>query len=76
MLGIAVFSESVTGLTADGFTVTGGTAGLLSGSGSGPYILSVNPAGQGPVICQVSSGAAQDVAGNGTQDPLREVTAA
>jgi hypothetical protein len=58
------FSESVTGLTAAGITVTGGTKGALSGSGAGPYTLPVTPTADGDVACQVDAGAAQDTAGN------------
>jgi hypothetical protein len=59
------FGESVTGLTAAGITVTNGTKGALSGSGSGPYTLPVTPTADGAVTCQVTAGAAQDAAGNG-----------
>lgn len=59
------FPESVTGLTADGFTVTGGTKGTLTGNGAGPYVLAVTPAVDGPVTCRVNAGAARDAANNG-----------
>lgn len=57
------FSESVTGLTADGVTVTNGIKGALSGSGT-TYTLLVTPSSQGSVTCQVIAAAAQDVAKN------------
>ena len=57
------FSESVTGLTASGITVTNGTKGTLSGSGT-TYTLPVTPTAQGAVTCQVIAGAAHDAAGN------------
>ena len=58
------FSEPVTGLTEADITVTGGSKGILAGSGAGPYTLPVTPSAQGSVTCQVSAGAAQDAAGN------------
>ncbi len=57
------FSEDVTGLTSAGISVTGGTAGTLSGSGS-TYTLSVTPTVGQNITCQVPAGAAQDAAGN------------
>jgi hypothetical protein len=57
------FSESVTGLTASGITVTNWTKVTLSGSGT-TYTLPVTPAGQGAVTCQVNAGAAHDAVGN------------
>ena len=59
------FAESVSGLSAAGITVTNGSKGSLTGSGSGPYTLPVTPSGQGSVTCQVTAAAAQDAAGNG-----------
>jgi hypothetical protein len=58
------FTESVSGLSAAGLSVTGGVAGLLTGTGSGPYTLEVAPAGEGPVTCQVPAAAVADGAGN------------
>ncbi len=57
------FSETVTGLTADGIKVTGGAKGALTGSGAA-YTIQVTPASQGVVTCQVLGGAAQDGTGN------------
>jgi uncharacterized protein (DUF2141 family) len=57
------FSEPVTGLTAAGITVSNGTKGTLSGSGT-TYTLNVTATANGPVTVQVSAGAAQDAAGN------------
>ena len=57
------FSEDVTGLTADGITVTGGTKGTLVG-GPSVYTLPVTPLGDGPVTCQVAALAAVDHVGN------------
>ena len=57
------FSESVTGLTAGGVTVTNGTVGALSGSGT-TYTIPVTPTSPGVVTCTVNVGAAQDPAGN------------
>jgi hypothetical protein len=59
------FGEAVSGLTTSGITVGNGTLGSLSGSGAGPYILQVTPAGEGAVTCAVGAGAASDGAGNG-----------
>ena len=56
------FDEAVTGLTEAGISVTGGTPGVLSGTG--PYTLPVTPDGQGTVTCQLDAAAAQDAAGN------------
>ena len=60
----ATFSESVSGLTAANFNVTGGSKGTLNGSGAGPYTMPVTPSGQGTITCQVNAGVAQDAAGN------------
>jgi hypothetical protein len=57
------FSEPVSGLTANGVTVTNGAKGTLAGSGS-VYTIPVVPSGQGPVTCRVNASAAQDAAGN------------
>ena len=51
------FSQSVTGLTTGGITVTNGTMGTLSGSGA-YYTLPVTPTAQGAVTCQVNAGVA------------------
>src|SRR5205823_2970674 len=58
------FSEAMTGLTASGITVTNGTKGALSGSGT-TYTIPITPSGQGAVTLTVNAGAAQDSAGNG-----------
>ena len=57
------FSEAVTGLTASGISVTNGSKGALSGSGT-TYTLPVTPGDQGAVTCQVIAAAAQDSAGH------------
>ena len=57
------FSEPVTGLTAAEITVTNGTKGALTGSGT-TYTLPVTPSALGTVTCRVDAGAAQDAAGN------------
>lgn len=57
------FSEAVTGLATSGITVTNGTQGALSGSGT-TYTLPVTPSAQGAVTCQVNTSAAQDAAAN------------
>src|SRR5206468_12861284 len=57
------FSESVSGLTAAGITVTNGTKGALSG-GPTVYTIPVTPTAQGAVTCQVIAAAAHDSAGN------------
>jgi hypothetical protein len=61
----ATFSESVTGFTAAGVTVTNGTvtAGSFSGSGAS-YSFTVTPTGQGAVTVNVGAGVAQDAATN------------
>jgi hypothetical protein len=51
------FSQSVTGLTTGGITVTNGSKGTLSGSGAN-YTLPVTPTAQGAVTCQVNAGVA------------------
>ncbi|MBS0660371.1 MAG: hypothetical protein JSR82_19285 [Verrucomicrobia bacterium] len=57
------FSETVTGLTEAGLSVSNGTAGPLSGSGRS-YVLPVTPDGNGPVSVTLASGAVQDLNGN------------
>ncbi|MCC3158296.1 M12 family metallo-peptidase [Hymenobacter sp. 15J16-1T3B] len=61
------FSESVTGFSASGISVTNGTVSSgPTGSGSGPYTFSVTPTTAGTATTvQVAAGAAQDAAGNG-----------
>lgn len=58
------FSEAVTGLILSDITVTGGTAGSLTGSGTS-YSFSVTPSAQGTVSVALSANMAQDAAGNG-----------
>ena len=57
------FSKAVTGLTAAGITVTNGTKGALTGSGT-TYTMPITPTVVGAVTCQVNASAAQDLAGN------------
>jgi hypothetical protein len=57
------FSEAVTALTAGGITVTNGTKGALSGTGT-TYTIPIAPSADGTVTCQVTAGAALDLAGN------------
>ncbi|MDO7875684.1 Ig-like domain repeat protein [Hymenobacter sp. ASUV-10] len=57
------FAEPVTGLTAASLTVSNGTPGVLSGSGT-TYTLIVTATASGPVTVQVPAGAAEDAAGN------------
>ena len=59
-----VFSENVTGLTANDFTIANGSAGNISGNGS-TYALLVNPVVEGTVSIFLSANAAADAAGNG-----------
>ena len=55
------FSEAVTGFTADDISVSGGTKGTLSGSGSS-YSLIVSPTSEttGTITVDVAAGAAVD----------------
>ena len=59
----ATFSESVTNFVVGDITVTNGTAGSFSGSGAS-YTFNVTPTGQGAINISLSSGVAQDSAGN------------
>ena len=58
------FSESVTGFSTAGITVTNGTLSGLSGSGT-TYIFNLTPTGAGVVTVDVAANAAQDAATNG-----------
>ncbi|MEM1321372.1 MAG: Ig-like domain-containing protein [Bacteroidota bacterium] len=58
------FSESVSGLTVDDFSVGNGTAGSLSGSGAN-YSLQVNPTAPGPINISLPASKASDASGNG-----------
>ena len=70
LVAVAIgFSEPVTGLTADDFTVTNGVAvdleeepGLVSGTA---YSFQVTHGGEGAVTVTLPSGAVHDAAGNG-----------
>jgi hypothetical protein len=57
------FSEGVTGFTASDITVTNGTKGTLSGSGT-TYSIAITPSAQGVVTIDVPGSSAQDAAGN------------
>jgi hypothetical protein len=58
-----LFSEPVTGFLPSGVSVSNGSVST-SGSGSGPYTISVLPTANGPVTVSVLAGAARDVVGN------------
>ena len=58
------FNEPASGLTTGGITLTNGTMGALSGSGAGPYTLTVTPTALGAVTCKVNAGAVVDALGN------------
>jgi hypothetical protein len=69
------FSETVTGFTADDVTVTNGTKGTFSGSGT-TYTLVVTPDLGTAVSISVGADAAEDDAGNGnTASDVFEVSA-
>ena len=57
------FSEDVTGFTSDDISVSNGTLGTLSGSGT-VYSINVVPSGSGTVTVDIASDAAKDAAGN------------
>ncbi len=59
----ATFSESVTGLSLAGITVSNGTASALSGSGT-TYTFTVTPTATGTVTVDLAAGSAADSAGN------------
>jgi uncharacterized repeat protein (TIGR03806 family) len=58
------FSEAVTGLSASDFSVLGGSAGNLTGSGQ-DYILTLTPHGFGDVLVSLPAGKAQGAGGEG-----------
>jgi hypothetical protein len=58
------FSENVTGFVAGDVTVSNGTIGTVSGSGT-TYTFNVTPVGNGAVTVNVPAIVAQDQAGNG-----------
>jgi hypothetical protein len=57
------FSESVTGFTSSGVTVTNGTVSNFQGSGAS-YSFNVIPTANGNVVVKVPAGVAMDAAGN------------
>lgn len=57
------FNEPVTGLVNSSFTITGGTLGSLSGSGSS-YSVAVIPSAEGTVTLTMKAGEALDDVGN------------
>jgi len=57
------FSEPVVNFVVDDISVTNGTAGSFSGSGSN-YTFTVNPSVSGSVAISLASGIATDLAGN------------
>ena len=60
------FSSSVSGLSSSGLTVTNGTLGILSGSGT-TYTVPVTPLSEGAVLLAVNANAATDTDGLGNQ---------
>ena len=69
------FSEAVTGLSLDGLEVTGGSASDLTGSDAS-YSVTVTPDHDGTLTIQLSTDAAQDLAGNGNEaSDILEATA-
>ncbi|QKG53180.1 Ig-like domain-containing protein [Hymenobacter sp. BRD67] len=58
------FSENVTGFSAAGVTVSNGSVGTVSGSGT-TYTFNVTPTAAGLVTVNVPANVAQDQAGNG-----------
>jgi hypothetical protein len=59
-----LFSEPVMNFSLTSVSVSSGLLSLNSGSGSGPYILSVSPTASGPLTVSVLAGAARDAVGN------------
>jgi|GEM_PF-3129998 len=59
-----IFSEAVSGFTAEDIVVGNGTAGSFAGSGA-TYTFNVTPTANGAVTVDVAAGVAQDAAGNG-----------
>jgi hypothetical protein len=59
------FTETVSGLTLDDFTVDNGAASELTGSGQ-DYTVLITPAADGDVTVSLAAGAAVDAAGNGS----------
>jgi len=72
------FSESVTGLASNDFTVSGWSVAVTSGSGSGPYVITLTKtsAGDGSVSLVLGSSAVTDIAGNTLSSILSSRTAA
>jgi len=58
------FTEDVTGFTAAGLSVTGGSVMGFTATGAQTYSFSVGPNGPGLVSVSVNAGAATDAAGN------------
>jgi hypothetical protein len=58
-----VFSENISGLTANDFIVSNGTISNLTGSGSS-YTISLHPIDNGEVTLQLPAGSAKDTVGN------------
>jgi len=58
------FSNSVTGFDASDITVTNGTKGTLTGSGT-TYTLDITPNAPGVVTVDIAANAATDIVGNG-----------
>ncbi len=67
------FSESVTGFTLAGLSVTNGTASSFSGTGAS-YTADVTPTADGTVLVQVPAGVAQDAAGDNAASNVLSVT--
>ena len=71
------FSESVTGLASNDFTVSGWSVAVTSGSGSGPYVITLTKttASDGSVSLVLGSSAVTDIAGNTLSSILSSRTA-
>lgn len=73
ILFVFTFSENVVGFSASSVTVSNGTKGTFSGSGT-TYSLQVTPTADGPVGITVGLGGATDAAGNPNPATVATVT--
>jgi hypothetical protein len=71
------FSESVTGLASNDFTVSSWSVEVTSGTGSGPYVITLTKtsASDGSVSLVLGSSAVTDIAGNTLSSSLSSRTA-